>query len=39
MNPDNVQGCYGYETQITRVVVHVFTDHARKCGCGDRELR
>ena len=38
MNPDNVQGCYGYRTAEGHTLVHVFTDGARKCNCGDRRL-
>lgn len=38
-NPDHVYGCYCYSTECGHTVVHVFTNGARKCGCGERELK
>lgn len=36
---DNLQGCYCYWTELTRVLVHVFVDRAVRCTCNARELK
>lgn len=34
-----ILGCYGYETEIAQVIVHVFINDAVRCTCRARELK